>query len=259
MAAMTSTVACLSDVLDFVGLEVMKTAKGRDKIAAFFQNAAKFQSLQNEIGSSDHAILRAVENNISNGRKIFKWMKFIPEFTKSRAAFRRASKQEGMVAVRSMCESVGRMVSCVYFFFDNVIWGCSMGLLQSSHLPGHLINVMLAPEDGALVRLLGGSSQLATRKNYLSMYRIYCQLFGEAMFAFQCLRSGVAGRTHELISHFWELVTLGCNLRMTWQRIYGPIPMMGGKLGHQTMGQLGMMASLAVLFKMWTERKPAKK
>ena len=57
------------------------------------------------------------------------------------------------------------------------------------------------------------------------------------------------------MAHLCELVVVSCNLRMTWQRIYGAIPALGGKLSHRTMGVLGMCASLAVILKMWFERK----
>lgn len=45
----------ISDGLDFVGLEVMKTAKGRDKVAAFVQNFSKWYSLSAEVGTPHHA------------------------------------------------------------------------------------------------------------------------------------------------------------------------------------------------------------
>ena len=68
---------------DFVGLVLLHTAKGRDKFCAFAQNFAKFYSLQHGIGSENHAVYRAMENNISDGRKIFKWFKFFPEGTRA--------------------------------------------------------------------------------------------------------------------------------------------------------------------------------
>ena len=69
------------DVAEFLGLEVMKSAKGRDKIAAFAQNfgvhsllrclrlthcdvSAKWHSLRQDIGSPHNAKWRATELNM---------------------------------------------------------------------------------------------------------------------------------------------------------------------------------------------------
>merc|ERR1712086_356454 len=159
------------EVAEFLGLEVMKSAKGRDKIAAFAQNFAKWHSLSQDIGSPHNAKWRATELNISDGRKIFKWAKFFPEFMKSRRALLRAGTEQSYDRYRSLCESLGRAVSCIYFFYENVQWACAMGLLRADKLPGHL----------ARVQLMGGSANLKTNKYYCSMYKLYVALLGEAV------------------------------------------------------------------------------
>ena len=197
-----------SDVADFVGLEVMKTAKGRDKLAAFVQNFAKWYSLEDEIGSRHHEIWRNTENNISDGRKIFKWMKFFPEWRKSRRAFRRAWEQRGkgetFPMYRSLSEGLGRGVSCVYYIYENVIWAAARGLLHSTKLPGHLRHVSkvpAAPEDGPIVRTLGGSAVLKDRKNFLSMYKLYTLVVGECLFWMQYVAEGRRAKRTEVVAH----------------------------------------------------------
>lgn len=64
---------------DFLGIVVLNSAKGRDKFCAFAQNFAKVYALQHKPGTEYRAVSNAVEFNISNGRKIFKWFKFFPE------------------------------------------------------------------------------------------------------------------------------------------------------------------------------------
>ena len=39
---------------------------------------------------------------------------------------------------RAVWEGTARAVSCIYFFYDNVIWACAVGILRSAKLPGHL-------------------------------------------------------------------------------------------------------------------------
>ena len=53
--------------VDFLGLVVLKTSKGRDKLLAFIQNFSKLYSLRFDVGSKDWAVWREVENNLSDG------------------------------------------------------------------------------------------------------------------------------------------------------------------------------------------------
>ena len=108
-------------LLTFVGLHLLKTSKGRDKLCALVQNFSKFWSITAyELDTAGHAVWRGVENNISDGRKIFRFLKFIPEAAKGRDSFRRSLCLTGFARTRTQLECLARVTSCMYYFLDNV-------------------------------------------------------------------------------------------------------------------------------------------
>ena len=59
---------------------------------------------------------------MSDGRKIFRFLKYLPEAAKSKNALYRSFGESGLTATRSLVECVARAVSCFYYFLDNMLW-----------------------------------------------------------------------------------------------------------------------------------------
>lgn len=243
------SVLFIDNLSQFVGLMVFTRAKGKDKLSAFAQNFAKVAASIAGLAKVQN-VWGAVEANISTSRKIFKLFKYFPEVSKCRRALQHTRTQKGLTKIRSYLEAMGRAVACIYYIYDNAIWASAMGLLHSNKLPGHLrfLQFSVRPKDGLVVSLLGGSSALHRRKDYLSMYRIYMAFVSKVAFVVQYYADGEVASRDELLAQAWDLLALTCNLGMLRQRIYG------GWLGNAALGLLGMTASFASVAEMYYEK-----
>lgn len=245
----------LSEGLDLT-TDILKTCKGRDKLCAFLQNLAKYHSVSSfKVGTEEWQIWRNVENSMSDGRKIFKLFKFIPEATKCKNARTRATKEERYFALRSNTEAVARAVSCVYFGLDNVMWAASVGIFASKdqrHAIGS-VDDTTGRKDGAVIGSLGGLRGVADKKNTASLYRLLLALLSEGIWLVHVLSSATKPKDTDslgVLAHVFEVITLTSNLRMVMKRLYKG----SWELSPASMGILGMVAAASVVCKITTER-----
>ena len=74
----------IGSALDF-SQHVLSSSKGRDKLCSFIQSYAKYTSVTRfDVGSSNWAVWRGIEESMSDGRKIFRFLKYLPEAAKSK-------------------------------------------------------------------------------------------------------------------------------------------------------------------------------
>eukprot|EP00658_Telonema_sp_P-2_P062793 TRINITY_DN5146_c0_g1_i1.p1 TRINITY_DN5146_c0_g1~~TRINITY_DN5146_c0_g1_i1.p1 ORF type:complete len:245 (-),score=77.85 TRINITY_DN5146_c0_g1_i1:335-1069(-) len=206
----------------------------RDR-CSFIQNLAKFTSLTAyEQGTPGWQVWRNVENSMSDGRKIFRFLKYIPEAVKSYSALCRAA-ETGIsypAGLRALIEGCARAVSCLYLWLDNILWAQGVGMVSVVDL-----------------------KQLKHRKNWSSFIRLLITLAGELVYFFTLslsLRLTELGGRHidleiaklDVLEHLLLLVSTLCNIRMTLPRIF---KQQGFGCSQRAIGLVGMASSAAVI------------
>ena len=91
--------------------------------------------------------------------------------------------------------------------------------------------------------LLGGSSALQRRKDYLSMYRLYIAFIDKIAFAVQYYNGQVESR--ESYAQAWDLLSLTLYMCILRERLYG------GWLSKTWLGIFGMAAAFSSLANMY--------
>ena len=85
---------------------IMKISSGRDKVCAFCQNAAMLGASMSVPETETWAVCLGIEDNLSQGRKIFRFLKFISEATKFKKDLENVdenwSRYQAMTRGRSM-------------------------------------------------------------------------------------------------------------------------------------------------------------
>eukprot|EP00656_Telonema_subtile_P012383 TRINITY_DN16229_c0_g1_i1.p1 TRINITY_DN16229_c0_g1~~TRINITY_DN16229_c0_g1_i1.p1 ORF type:complete len:255 (+),score=49.64 TRINITY_DN16229_c0_g1_i1:29-793(+) len=230
------------EFVEFIADPVLKTCKGRDKLCSLLQNFAKWNSLvAHTEGTEGWQAWRNVENSMSDGRKIFRFIKYIPESVKSYHAFKRAARSSPASphAIQDFTEGCARGLSCLYMWYDNLLWAQAVGMIAVASL-----------------------KDVKRKKNQASLVRLLVALLGEAIFFFSGpLRRAMDSQAsaapedpavHRLdqAQHLLVLVSILCNIRMTLPRVFRT----GFKCGLPAIGVLGMASSLSVLGSMWVAK-----
>ena len=121
------------------------------QVLSFLQNFAKIVSDSFcEAESDTNLVYRAVENNISDGRKVFRFFKWWREVYKvRRGIFRYQSGRDAngtawcIDANCGIMDTFGHFFSFHYFLLDNMLWAVNVGLLKAKATPKvvtHLIS-----------------------------------------------------------------------------------------------------------------------
>eukprot|EP00357_Protocruzia_adherens_P022562 CAMPEP_0115014782 /NCGR_PEP_ID=MMETSP0216-20121206/26310_1 /TAXON_ID=223996 /ORGANISM="Protocruzia adherens, Strain Boccale" /LENGTH=380 /DNA_ID=CAMNT_0002384641 /DNA_START=149 /DNA_END=1291 /DNA_ORIENTATION=+ len=130
-----STAGSFSDIL----AQLMTTTKGRDKICSIIQYCAKLYAacVQNSNlpetvkftqtleGMKSLDTAKRVSDSMSQGRKAFRFMKFVVELSKLRQVYNKKA-----VFLRKILLYSIHTCSFIYYFFDHLVWLASMGIIM---------------------------------------------------------------------------------------------------------------------------------
>ncbi len=256
--------------------DILQLSSGRDKVVAFIQNFAKFSSdALCRADSEIHWICRGVEDNLSDSRKVFRFLKWLREVYKVRRGLHRADlglKKSGILSIDFTCgvmDVLGHTCSFLYFLLDNLLWATSVGVLQTKAVPAFIqqldwYDATVPRRNGSVVRLLGGVTGIKRMKNYSSMFRLYFALTANVFLLYQAWRSrGRAVREDAeqqvtstvarsalddpLLFHSLEVLGMLCNLRVLFSKLNVP----GWRASHAKLGLLGMAAALQGVWRNW--------
>ena len=157
---------------------VLKLSSGRDKVCACFQYGAKFYAAVFCDGGESYAVWRGVGEDLSQGRKIFRLLKSVPEGKKLRNALHacvkswklylqdapnsfalpqaeipggdsmldwgdgaeRSKRRQGhwFASVVSGLEATAHLMAINYFLLDNFVWATGLGIFRSKEVPANL-------------------------------------------------------------------------------------------------------------------------
>lgn len=178
---------------------VMRKTSGRDKLCALIQGLAKFVGGGLEEDSEKFLIASAIEHSMSDGRKIFKFMKWTESAQKARWALMRmiwswwANGPRFMSVVHGL-DSVAYGASFFYYVLDNVLWATKVGLLRSKIIPENQKRMWQGWRlNGKVVTRLGGITGIKRNRNFCSFYRSIIALLSEAIY--------LAGMVHVTSRH----------------------------------------------------------
>jgi hypothetical protein len=254
--------------------DILQLSSGRDKVVAFIQNFAKFGSdaLCAE-DSERYWTFRGVEENLSDSRKVFRFLKWLREVYKVRRGLHRADeglKKSGVCSIDFSCgvmDVLGHTCSFFYFLLDNLTWAVSVGVLQANNqVPDG--RIQRRPRvDGLVVAWLGGEKGMKRWKNYSSMYRLYFALAANVLLLYKCWRDRRRQRAQAatpalgsslgssassllddpLLFHSLEVVGMLCNYRI----LLSKLGVAGWGASHAYMGFLGMAAASQGVWRNW--------
>ena len=260
--------------------DILQLSSGRDKVVAFIQNFAKYSSdALCSVDSEGYWICRGVEDNLSDSRKVFRFLKWLREVYKVRRGIHRADlgrKKSGVLSIDFSCgvmDVLGHTCSFFYFLLDNLLWLTSVGVLQSKAVPAFIqqldwYDATVPRRNGSVVRLLGGVTGIKRMKNYSSMYRLYFALTANVLLLCQAWRKRRARPRKSLLNdaepqatatvqrsplddpllfHSLEVLGMLCNLRVLLSKLSVP----GWRASHATLGALGMAAALQGVWRNW--------
>jgi len=147
-------------------------SSGRDNLCSFIQGAARAgQAMLDPTHGELQKKLHSVEENLSDGRKIFRLFKELREIYKMRRGWNRMVKgmvDEGMVSSAAMCglfDIFAHTASAIYYFLDNVLWAVHVGILKGAQR-------QFVVESPGIVQSLGGVQKVVRRKNFASITRL---------------------------------------------------------------------------------------
>jgi hypothetical protein len=264
--------------------DILQLSSGRDKVVAFIQNFAKFGSdALCLVDSERYWIFRGVEENLSDSRKVFRFLKWLREVYKVRRGLHRADeglKKSGVCSIDFSCgvmDVLGHTCSFFYFLLDNLTWAVSVGVLQANNqVPDG--RIQRRPRvDGLVVAWLGGEKGMKRWKNYSSMYRLYFALAANVLLLYKCWRDrrrqraqaatpalgsslgssssggGAGGSSASsplddpLLFHSLEVLGMLCNYRV----LLSKLGVAGWGASHAYMGFLGMAAASQGVWRNW--------
>ncbi|CDW81009.1 pex11 domain containing protein [Stylonychia lemnae] len=120
---------------------VMSSSRGRDKICALIQyivqlyvNCMKYSQEYHDLVElneiSSVLIGRRVVDQISSGRKVFKFLKFVDEIKNVVDLFgKKGAKNGQLVRIMSL---FARVCGFFYYLLDNVVWFSNMGMISKT-------------------------------------------------------------------------------------------------------------------------------
>mmetsp|Transcript_105216 Transcript_105216/g.202072 ORF Transcript_105216/g.202072 Transcript_105216/m.202072 type:complete len:397 (+) Transcript_105216:3-1193(+) len=244
----------------------LQLSSGRDKFCALMQGYAKFMSATVEFESERYFMFRAIEDSLSDTRKIFRLFKEFREVYKVRRGFFRM--REGIVghgapsipATCGLTDILGHCCSFWYYLFDNLLWAASVGLLRTKEIPRYQRSMWKGlRRNGYVVSKFGGVTNIKFRKNQASIVRLQFATIANTLLLWKAVgdcrqvRGGAfQGWDDPRLFHTLELVSIACNFRILLSKLKFV------KLkSHATLGLLAMVAALCGIWVNW--RKVRKK
>ena len=217
---------------------------------------------------------------MSDGRKIFKFLKWIESSQKSRWAMERMSRSfwdhgPGFMTIIHGLDTVAYGTSFFYYILDNVLWCTKVGMLRSKIIPENQKKYWQGWRlNGKVVQSMGGITGIKRNRNYCSFYRSIIALSSEFVYLLGMyliereekkkkkgkLRKWVSKRKKkttalqrvDYTAHFMAIIRILCNLRILLNRL---------KMWRCTDRFEGIYAMIAASMGIWkyaTNRKPIK-
>lgn len=259
--------------------DILQLSSGRDKVVAFIQNFAKYSSDALCVEDSErYWICRGVEENLSDSRKVFRFLKWLREVYKVRRGLNRADqglKQSGAMSIDFTCgvmDVLGHTCSFFYFLLDNLLWATSVGVLRSKGVPEAIqrlpwYNSNVPRRNGWVVASLGGVTNIKRLKNRSSLYRLFFALTANILLLHKAWRSRALARRdrlagapvdaaneqqgssldNPLLFHSLEVLGMLCNGRV----LLSKLGFSGWGATHAYMGALGMFAASQGVWRNW--------
>ena len=216
-----------------------------------------------------------------DGRKIFKFLKWIESAQKSRWAMERMSMSfwndgPGFMTIIHGLDTVAYSTSFFYYVLDNILWCTKVGMLRSKIIPDNQKKYWQGWRlNGKVVQSMGGITGIKRNRNYCSFYRSIIALASEIVYltgmymiereekqrARSKTRKWVSKRRTktttkldrlDYTAHFMAIVRILCNLRILLNRLKM------WKCSDRYEGIYAMVAASMGVWKYATNRKPIK-
>lgn len=255
-------------LFDFV-YDVLQLSSGRDKFCAVVQGYAKLASASLCRPDSERFFMyRGIEDSISEGRKVFRLFKEIREIYKVRRGYHRLQEgmeEGGVGSIPMLCglfDVCGHTCSFFYFFYDNLLWAASVGIVRTKEVPRWQQKMWQGGRtNGPVVKWFGGVSSIKSKKNYASIIRLMFAFTANALLLKKAvekigkgdksMRPLVGGPDDPRLFHALELFGMTMSFRV-----------LISKLGYskETHARLGLLSMCAALCGIWVSwRKVVKK
>lgn len=249
------------------GYDILQLSSGRDKLCAFAQGYAELASqAMSRPGSERQLMFLAVEENIGDGRKIFRLFKEVREIYKIRRGFHRLQQgvaSEGPLGPSTCCgvlDVLAHTASFFFFLYDNLLWAASVGILATKETPRWYSWGQGPGKDGALVASLNGVSGIKRKKDKASILRLLFAIVANVIL----LRQATVGRPigggkqgsldDPRLFHTLELVGMAASGRILLSRLG-----FTRALGRTRAGMLSMLAAACGLWSSWRKIKRKQK
>lgn len=249
--------------------DVLHLSSGRDKFLAVLQGYAEFASAALAIGEGGvgrQRMYRAMQESLSDGRKIFRLFKEFREVYKVRRGFHRMLEgiaEDGVVSVMATCgflDICGHCCSFVYYLFDNLLWAASVGLVRIKKPPPFVEESWRGlATNGRTVDAIGGVRALKWWRNFASISRLNFAITANALLLVRAVRSlqrsgdtSFQGPDDPRVFHTLELIGMFASYRILLSKLH-----MRPMKFHSVLGILAMVAAICGLWPNW--RKVVKK
>ena len=129
---------------------IMLTSKGRDKVFSFFQYLAELyiKTMTSSVVYRSNAkkglinsvnMAKMIKNNISNGRKVFKFLKFFDEYNSLKAVILDSNvKNKLQDTIIKFLTILQKFCGVFYYMFDNMVWISHMGAINKDIIENKL-------------------------------------------------------------------------------------------------------------------------
>ena len=167
---------------------IMRKTSGRDKLCALIQAIAKLNASGLEGDTQAFLIWRAVEGSMRDGRKIFKFLKWIESAQKMRWCCERTFSSffkggPAFLTLTHALDILAYFLATNYYLLDNLLWCTQVGLLRSKVIPANQRLLWVGfRNNGKVVSVLGGLSGIKLKRNYCSFYRSIVALLSEIIY-----------------------------------------------------------------------------
>eukprot|EP00928_Gymnodinium_smaydae_P042540 TRINITY_DN28621_c0_g1_i1.p1 TRINITY_DN28621_c0_g1~~TRINITY_DN28621_c0_g1_i1.p1 ORF type:complete len:400 (-),score=58.70 TRINITY_DN28621_c0_g1_i1:165-1364(-) len=244
--------------------DCLQLSSGRDKVASIMQNYAKIASaVFAEPMSERYHVYRAVEDSLSDGRKIFRLFKEYREVYKIRRALHRVEtgiEGSGVISIPTACGSLdvlAHVASFFFYLFDNLLWAASVGIVRAKEVPKWQREFWQGGRrNGVVIRALGGVERIKRRKNAASLARIVCAFLANVLLLRKALAerrspdgqrpSPFEGPDDARLFHTIELIGMAASFRDLLSRLgYAPMS------SHSKIGLLGIVSAVCGLWSNW--------
>lgn len=240
--------------------DVLHLSSGRDKFCALIQGYAKFASAALcRPDSERYWMYRAIEDNFSDGRKIFRLFKEFREVYKVRRGLNRLIEgvsEGGCVSIPAVCgflDTCGHICSFCYYLFDNLLWAASVGLVRSKEVPKWQVKMWQGfRRNGPIISRLGGVAKVKRHKNLASIWRLFFGFIANSLLLIRALENCAARNGGKLqglddarLFHTLELIGMAANFRILWSKLGYT------RLSHEKLGLLAMLAAAEGIWINW--------